>query len=279
MFKKVLLLFIICILLVSCQKNNVSDDNVAISQSATEYVEENTAAELETIEAELVTTARKDISEYEDCTVVIPGGTFKEIAENANLIPDMITACFGYSYDTIEELYGHSQYAVRGKIVDLTYVEDKQFGVTAYSFAVKEVLSGEGIEPETIVSLIDNQGYVRLTTYRKVMGENLYSQYSGEEADRTYLVRTSGEPLVEIGEEYVLFLFGERSIWGGEELEGNFYEIVSPFVGKFKLNEDGLYERSIPEYERHLYKLNKPLSLEEIKEQIAEAEKSGNEKK
>lgn len=268
--RKIIVLLMFSMLLAACRKVGAQEAKETNMESSTEETKEILSEEPDT-------PAPKDISEYEDRTIVIPGDSFKEIAENANLIPVMISTGSGYSLDTIEDLYRHSEHVVRGKIIDLTYTESGKFGATCYSFAIEEVLGGKEMEPETIVSLFDNQGYVRLKTYQEEMGSDAYSQYSGEEADRTYFVQTSGEPLVEIGEEYVLFLYGARSTWQGEETGGYYYEILSPFLGKFKLNEDGLYERFLPEYEKHLYQLAEPLSLEEIKEQIAKAEKNTGE--
>lgn len=261
MIKKLILLFFIFTLLTACQKNN------GISSNASNEVRTETTSEFMTD-----TTVEKDIGEYKDCTAVIEN-SFNEIAENPNLIPVWMTGDFRTSYDTIEDLYSDSLCVVRGQIVDLTYSDVNASGKTFYSFAVEEVLSGKDINAETIVTMYDCQGYVRLSTFRE-QNSGVYSEYE-EEADKTYLVSSFGEPLVQIGEEYVLFIQSKDASWEYAGVEGEFYRILAPYVGKFKLNEDGLYERYLPESDRSLYQLTEPVTLEEIKRQLNAAEKRG----
>lgn len=257
--KKVILLLLIGILLTACQKN-AGNGNDETSAAITETITE-TAGEVVT------ETTKRDISEYKDCTTVI-GNSFQEIAENPNLILVWMTGEFSRSYDTIKDLRSDSICVVRGKIMDLTYSDVGSSGKTFYSFAVEEVLWGGEIEEETIVTMYDCQGYVRLKTYSEVYG-NSYAEYE-DEAEKTYLVYSFGEPLVQIGEEYVLFIQSKDASWEYAEVEGEFYRILAPYVGKFRLNEEGLYERYLPENDNQFYELARPLSLEEIKEQLAE---------
>ncbi|MDD6571156.1 MAG: hypothetical protein PUF12_02085 [Thermoflexaceae bacterium] len=259
MLKKVILLLLISMFLTACQKN-AGNGNGETSAAITENVTETTD------EVVIETTTKKDINEYKDCTTVI-GNSFKELAENPNLIPVRMTGDFGKSYDTVEDLCSDSICVVRGKIIDLTYSDTGSSGKTFYSFAVEEVLWGGEIKEETIVTMYDCQGYVRLKTYREVYG-NSYAEYE-DEAEKTYMIYSFGEPLVQIGEEYVLFVQSKDASWEYAEVEGEFYRILAPYVGKFRLNEEGLYERYLPENDKQFYELIKPLSLEEIKEQLA----------
>lgn len=223
------------------------------------------------------TVTKNDSRRYEDHTAKI-SNTFHVNMENAILVPAIMSDAPGnpetYVYDTIDDLYCHSDNIVRGKIIDLTYQSDGHYkGTTYYSLAVSEVLGGEQIEPETIISVQeDKQGYLPLKLFREQVLPGAFSpKYEGEEENRAYLVDTMDKPFARIGEEYVFFLSAGSP---SEDVAGNYYSVTSGYGGKFKLNKDGLYERAVPEIMRGLLsQFTEPLSLEELKEQINEAEK------
>lgn len=228
-----------------------------------------------TTETKAATT--NNIGSYEDNTAKIPN-SFHVNMENAILVPSILTDDPGnpeaYVYDTIDDLYRHSDHIVRGNIIDLTYQSDGHYKrTTYYSVAVSEVLGGEQIAPGTVITVQENkQGYLPLKLFREqVFPEAFSPKYEGEEENRAYLVDTMDKPLAKIGEEYVLFL-SEGS--PSEDITGNYYSVTSGYGGKFKLNRDGLYERAVPELLKGLLsQFTYPLSLEELKEQIGSSEK------
>ena len=264
MYKKIAVLVLVSLLFSACQKEQIPESTITLPMVNFNDI-------TDTVSAVKENSAKKDISEYEDCTAVILNNTI-EIAENPIFIFTMTPHADAKSGDSIDGLY-HDYYSVgvvRGTIIDLTYLTDGHYGSTYYSFAVSEVLSGEQIKPETIITIQDEQGIVPLKLYRENVYFNAYPQVTEEDVDRTYLIESASEPFVEIGEEYVLFLSKfNRST--SNNIVGNWYFITYSYGGKFKRTEDGLYERMIPEFMNHIFKFTGSLSLEELKEQIAEA--------
>ncbi len=246
----------ISITLCACQKNQQQDIPLTTTAEPTSTIAE--------------TAAPKDISAYEDLTAVIPDST-KRLVENPififSLIPDADSR-LGVSQD---ELYQNSVSVVRGTITDHTYQSE---GMIYDSFAVSEVLYGERIEPETIITVYCEQGITPLTLYQE-NHPGSYPQFTKEEADRTYVIQSFGEPFTEIGEEYILFL-SDGHDFTTSCITGDWYYVTSGCAGKYKRNEDGLYERTIPEF---LTELNgsetinanlEPLSLGEPEEYLVQ---------
>lgn len=246
----------ISITLCACQKNQQQDIPLTTTAEPTSTIAE--------------TAAPKDISAYEDLTAVIPDST-KRLVENPififSLIPDADSR-LGVSQD---ELYQNSVSVVRGTITDHTYQSE---GMIYDSFAVSEVLYGERIEPETIITVYCEQGITPLTLYQE-NHPGSYPQFTKEEADRTYVIQSFGEPFTEIGEEYILFL-SDGHDFTTSSITGDWYYVTSGCAGKYKRNEDGLYERTIPEF---LTELNgsetinanlEPLSLGEPEEYLVQ---------
>lgn len=256
MYKYAVFAILISITLCACQKNQQQDIPLTTTAEPTSTIAE--------------TAAPKDISAYEDLTAVIPDST-KRLVENPififSLIPDADSR-LGVSQD---ELYQNSVSVVRGTITDHTYQSE---GMIYDSFAVSEVLYGERIEPETIITVYCEQGITPLTLYQE-NHPGSYPQFTKEEADRTYVIQSFGEPFTEIGEEYILFL-SDGHDFTTSSITGDWYYVTSGCAGKYKRNEDGLYERTIPEF---LTELNgsesvnanlEPLSLGEPEEYLVQ---------
>lgn len=258
MQKNLIVILLMSLMMAGCKRDMTSDMLYGTEETSTEII-----AEIET-----QMEKKKDISEYEDCTATIKNSF--EVTENANLIPAWRTGCFSGSYDTVGDLCKGNENVVVGKIIDLTYIDPNGSGLTFYSFAVTEVLNGEEVKEETIITVYDCQGYCRLKTHTDIYGMNGYEDYEPELFDSTYLVTTFTEPLVQIGEEYVLFLGKQKHGWEEMGVEGDYYRVAAPYIGKYKLNEDGLYERYLS-VEDLIYIPNEPLSLDEIKRQINDA--------
>lgn len=256
MYKHIVLVILICITLSACQK-----------EQQTETISDTIA---ETPSATAQTTVKKDISAYEDRTAVIADST-KVLVENPIFVFSLIPDTDNRIGVSIDELYRNSVSVVRGTITDHTY---QSGGMIYYSFGVSEVLWGEQIEPETIITVYFEQGITPLTLYKENHPYS-YPQFTNEEADRAYVIESSGEPFAEIGEEYILFLSDGHS-FSSNNITGNWYYVTSGYAGKFKQNKDGLYERTIPEF---LTELNvsetvkvilDPLEPDELKERPVE---------
>ncbi len=229
-----------------------------------EYLVQNTA------ETETNAATTNDTGSYEDNTANI-ADAFQVDTENAIFIPAILTDDpqnpKAYIYDTIDDLYRQSDHVVRGTVIDHTYQSDGQYKRTAYySVAVSEVLHGEQIKPQTIITVQeDKQGYLPLKLFREqVFPEAFSPKYEGEEENRAYLVDTLYKPLVKNGEEYVFFLCdGSPS----EDITGTYYTVTSGYGGKLKRNEDGLYEKAVPEIMHGLLsQFTYSFSLEELKQ-------------
>lgn len=204
------------------------------------------------------------------------------IADTAKYSNVDIEACFSHKYMNVEEIAYAADNIVVGKIVDITYNDDNAIAKTFCSFAVSDVLKGEEIDANSIITVMEFQGYCRLSKFIEVYGDAHFPDYDEETADTSYFVYSvEGEPLVNIGDEYVLFLSRrlDANSENGEKINGmigNYYITIATFMGRYKLNEEGLYERYSP-YEG-FYKENnfrmiseeEPMSLEEIKTSVSE---------
>ena len=264
MYKKITVFVLVGLLFSGCQKEQLSENTITLPMVNFDDI-------TDTVSSVKENAAKKDISEYEDCTAVILNDTIK-IAENPIFIFFLTPHTDSNVSDSIDELC-HEYYSigvVRGTVVDLTYLTGGEFGSTFCSFAVSEVLWGEQIKPETIITVHFEQGITPLKLYKE---NHLYSypEFTGEDLDRTYRIISGGEPFVEIGEEYVLFL-SDGSRFTSDNIIGDWYYVSSRYGGEFRRNEDGLYERMIPEWMESIFHFTGSLSLEELKEQIAEAQ-------
>lgn len=273
MHKTIIFVLLISFMLSACQKEQVPEKNILLPEIRLDAI-------AETLSAVKETSAKKDISEYEDCRAVTLNAT-KEIAENPIFI-FLMHPEVDYNRDcTMDELCRHAVSIVRGTIVDLSYYYGDLHGGTYYSFAVSEVLWGEAIAPETIITVQEDQGILPLTAYRAnryFNAANAYSEFIGDDdVDRTYFIESASEPFVKIGDEFVLFL-GDGSRFESGNIIGNWY--YTGYDRKYKRNEDGLYERTIPELLRDLNAFQsanlEPVTLDELKEQIAEAQAAQN---
>lgn len=256
MYKYAIFAILISITLCACQKNQQQDISLTTTAEPTSAMTE--------------TAAPKEISAYEDRTAAIPDST-KRLVENPIFVFSLIPDADSRLGVSLEELYQNSVSVVRGTITDHTY---QSGGMIYDSFAVSEVLYGEQIEPETIITVYCEQGITPLTLYQE-NHPGSYPQFTKEEADRTYVIQSSGEPFSETGEEYILFL-SDGHYFTTSSITGDWYYVTSGYAGKYKRNEDGLYERTIPEF---LTELNgsesvnanlEPLTLEELKEYLVQ---------
>lgn len=169
-----------------------------------------------------------------------------------------------------------------GEIVDIQYNDDNAIAKTFCSVAVNEVIKGNDIIENSIISVMELQGYCRLSKFIQVYGDAHFPNYDEEEAETLcFMYSIEGEPLVQIGEKYVFFLSPklDKDSEDGEELdsiEGNYYITKATFMGRYKLNKEGLYQRYSPydgyyvEFDNQQRALleEKPLTLEEIKDTV-----------
>lgn len=146
MYKYALFIILISVMLSACQPEKPPEPTSGIPAETT----------FPTAEA----AVKKDISEYEDCTAVIPNST-KNLVENPIFIFSLIPDADSNLHTSFEELCRNSTGIVRGSVIDRTYQLEDADGTIWYSFAVSEVLYGEEIKPETIITVSCEQGLHR----------------------------------------------------------------------------------------------------------------------
>lgn len=231
-------LFFSCFALTACANESVSGNGAAA------ILEKETAGECITDFSmnEESGAVEKSLDEYTDCTAVIKNSI--HIPSDAKFSTVGSAACLGKIYKNVAELYPAARNIVAGEVVGITYTDTNASARTYYSLAVTEVLKGEDIEEESIVTILELQGYCRLSQFVEKYGTAHFEDYDAQAADSSYFVYTlSGEPLVEIGDRYVLFL-GEAC---KDENASGYYVVQEAFIGKYQLNDAGFYERYSPE--------------------------------
>lgn len=180
-------------------------------------------------------------------------------------------------FNDLESVYEEAVNVVVGTVCDIQYTDDDAAPRTIYSFNVSETLKGD-IVPNSLISVGESNGYVRVSTYIDVYGSDYYADLSEDEIENSVILQSiEGAPLPAVGEQYVIFL-GNRKTEG--RLAGA-YAIMGNFMGKYVLDCDsGLYSRYIPSSNPDFYyayksdnqssSTERPMSLEEIKMVIAE---------
>ena len=245
--------FLICawmMFLSACQKeeidwNDTKDDLQIIKNS------------LVTVVAEISKEPpKKDISEYKDCRAVIKSSIQPAPDEEVIDIGGRILCWIPPA--TVAESCKMAESVVAGVVLDLTYCDEGGEAKTFYSFAVTDVWKGSDVEEESIITILECQGYQRLSEvekmYEKQGYHNWFSEYTSEQKERTYQLFTYvHEPLIEVGDEYILFL-GEKENWDNKNyVEGDFFMLPAMYAGKYVRNEDGLYEQFFEYGDRDYY--------------------------
>lgn len=201
--------------------------------------------------------------------------------EGRMIFQDQMTgADFAKRYSNIESLYHGAENIVYGTVRDIQYTDEDAAPRTIYTFQVLDSLKGE-IPADSLVSISESNGFVRLRTFVDVYGKDHFGEISEEEIENGVLRQSvAGAPLPETGERYVLFL-GEKHTEG--RIAGA-YAIIGNFMGKYALNPSTrLYERFQPSDDIDFYAAKdpatgaavreEPMSLEEIKEAVSELER------
>ena len=192
----------------------------------------------------------------------------------------VIGADFAKIYRNIESLYHGAENIVYGTVRDIQYTDEDAAPRTIYTFQVMDSLKGE-IPADSLVSISESNGFVRLQTFIDVYGKDHFGEISKEEIENGVLRQSvAGAPLPETGERYVLFL-GEKHTEG--RIAGA-YAVIGNFMGKYVLNASTqLYKRYQPSDDSDFYAVKDPatgaavqegpMSLEEIKEAVSELER------
>ncbi len=179
-------------------------------------------------------------------------------------------------FNDLESVYEEADNVVVGTVCDIQYTDDDAAPRTIYSFNVSETLKGD-IVPNSLISVGESNGYVRVSTYIDVYGTGYYVNLSEDEIENSVILQSiEGAPLPAVGEQYVVFL-GNRKTEG--RLAGA-YAIMGNFMGKYVLDcNSGLYTRYVPSSDPDFYNVYKsdrqssstehPMSLEEIKMSIS----------
>ncbi len=270
------------IILSGCSKVEEVEIQSSAVQVNTEYVsvEEQTTQNVET-------ESVKPVSEYDDCRAVISPDYILELAEDAAFVPVVDDWTHGPISEweppaNVEEMSAVTTNVVVGEVLDLTYsdsviTESGNTATTIYSFAVHEVLKGEQIKPETIITVVEFQGYIRRSI--KKYSHDVDAVYPVPD-DKVYNIdRYAEEPLIAVGDKYVLFI----EPYECDYLEGQAYRNQLLYLGKYFENTDGLYEKYIWDckYEwvqAYFYDidpvtgektlLEPPLTLDEMREKV-----------
>lgn len=276
------LLLIYMLIVTACIKKQTGT-NENVCGELNEITEMNKVVEDEQITEIPV---RKEISEYKDCRVNVK--SFIEPEKDAEIIDVGGRLLCWIPPTTVAESCELADNIIVGQVLDVTYCDENGEPRTFYSFAVTDVWKGDEIEKESIVTILEYQGYCRLSkvaeSYAK-QGYQWYTQYSDKEKESKYELFTYvHEPLVQPGDEYILFL-GRKESWNEEYVDGEFFTLPAMYAGKYSLNADGYYEQFISYPDRQYYGiinsetdelvLSEPLmTLEEMKEAVYRAEKS-----
>lgn len=273
--KKYLLFCIIsCLLLAGCNKaSNLTPAEVETWESVTDVQEKETTTEPE-----------KPISEYKDNTAKVSDTFVPEGVDtvlNGNLFhPEWVEI-----YSDLSELCGYAGKKSNVSIVmgevtkDIAYVGQYEeysenhlgdsYGSTVYTFAVKEVLYGEDVEPESLITVFEPM--------------NGYMKHKDKEGVY-YYTAVYGNIAVEQGDKYVMFL--QKGTKQDEEyygIEGDVYYPVGWYMGKYTCCDDGMYRRYSPASVDGLYHgegekivFEEPMDIETIESFVAEYLKSDN---
>ncbi len=140
---------------------------------------------------------------------------------------------------------------VLGEVLDVVYYDLGEFPRTYYSFAVSDVLKGDDVSQYSIITIAETKGYRRLSRADEIYskyGYTRYGDYSEEERENKYEIFAFyiDEPQVNIGDRYVICLSGKNSEEKYVE-KGYYYYLMYDYMGKYYENENGMYERFIPE--------------------------------
>lgn len=172
------------------------------------------------------------------------------------------SACFSKVYEDIPALAAEAAHIVVGTVQDLCYTDEDAAPRTVSTFLVTESLAGD-IAPNTLISLGESGGYVRLNTFIQVYGDDHFSGLTQEEIQSTvFALSLFGAPMTEAGDQYVLFLTDKKA----EGRMAGTYGIIGGFQGKFILDPStGRYARWPAD---DLFQEEEPMTLEELKARL-----------
>lgn len=222
----------------------------------------------------------KEMYGYKDCTAQIKNPI--TVPTDACVDRGTLFDWSIYEYDTyyrnISELETDTDNIVAGEVVDIRYIVENGEPLTCYSFAVSDVMKGEDVKPQTIVTIVERQGYM---DYDSLGRNHQYYSVIYPDKDEAWMQKNIFEvvlrfeaPLVKVGHKYVLFLEKPTE---SDLAEGSYFFLEKDYMGKYILNNDGKYRRFIYFTERYHfgeknvltgeYEMAKDsFSLEEMKE-------------
>lgn len=274
---------ILAFVLTGCMSNpSINNDDVNSNIINIDSTEDKTNEELESKYDENI---QKKPSEYIDQRAKIRGSF--EMPEDAVTIyigPMTAEVAQWDSPVTVTEMAKLVTNVVVGEVLDITYCDTDGTAYTFYSFAVEDVLKGDEIEIESIITVLEYQGYKRMTTL-DALGTGYaceeYENYKGDRSKAFTIHNYANEPLVQVGDKYILFLSSKNHAFPLDFVEGDFFRNELMFSGKYTMNEDGLYAKFIPYHEEMRHKrvdettgevvlIEQPMTLEEMKTLIVQ---------
>lgn len=226
----VMLILVLSFILIACDSGNKDLNSASEANTPLSNDNQETSGE------------SNDISSYENHTYAVKK-TF-EPADDAEFSVVGGAASFGKIYKNVNELYEDAANIISGEVLEITYSDEDAAAKTYYSFAVNEVLKGNAIHEKTIITVMEMQGYCRLSKYVEKYGADHIENYDESEAENIYFVYTvEGEPLIQKGDKYVLFLGNAHD----DHLGDGYFVTIGAFMGRYQANSDELYERYSPE--------------------------------
>lgn len=218
-------------LFAGCQKGEAevsdSNDSSSISSSSTED---------------------SSVSATVDKTVAVEGF---DPAGYSNKIQTTSDGDFEVIYKNINELWEAAPNVVYGVVKEVTNFDESGTALVVYDFEVITSYKGE-LEKATLISVIGNGNYMRLSKYIELSGEGRFSDLSEEEIENTLLEDSfMGAPVAEVGDEFVLFL--SNPIQEQNPFPAGAYCEVGGFMGKYFDAGNDEWTRHVPEDEPNFY--------------------------
>lgn len=165
---------------------------------------------------------------------------FSKPENSKEIINVNVEACFSDYYRNIPELYEDADNIIIGIVESIVYSDKNADPISYCTINVVDSLKGN-ITNEKIV-IKEKQGYCRLSQYIQKYGDEHFKDNLYENIQDIYFsYAVDGEPLVEVGDTFVYFLSPKLS---DENYE--YYVPIAIYMGKYRLDEEGLYSRYCP---------------------------------
>lgn len=173
------------------------------------------------------------------------------------------SASFSKTYPDFASLETDAANIVVGTVTDIAYTDDNAVPRTISTFLISETWKGD-ISPDSLISVGESGGYVRMATFIEVYGNDHFPDLREEEIESTvYAHSICGAPMTQVGDQYVLFLSEEKA----EGRLAGAYGVIGGFMGKYIFHEEtAFYARFCP---ADLDYTEQPMTLAELRDLAA----------